>query len=243
MEFANTLELAGLRWRGGEDNPKNAAMFTQKQLMQKRNERRKAALLAKQRGMGCMACESQISGLGAWPYTGLIPECPSGYQWQMQANGQGACVAPQPWFQNPQYGPYGANQAVYYARDPQSCVRSGGMWDSFNNQCLPMNSNYTPGYGYVTPSAGSPSGCIAQGGLWDSFSTQCSIGGQSTAAQTMPNVLGAQKWNAVALLNNAGYSVWLLSENGIPQGSPSDYNPRRVQIIVINGVVTATQVG
>ena len=51
------------------------------------------------------------------------------------------------------------------------------------------------------------------------------------------------KWTAVSALNNAGFTVWLLAENNIPQGNPTGYDARRVQIIVNNGIVTTAQVG
>ena len=125
---------------------------------------------------------------------------------------------------------------------PQQCVNQGGLWNSFDNSCTA--SNYGSGYGYGGYGYGeSPQQCVGQGGLWDSFSGMCSSASQGYATGAMPNVLGQSMGTAVSMLNNAGYNAWLLSLNGIPQGYPTDYNPRRVQLVVSNNMVTATEVG
>lgn len=208
-------------------------------------------------GLGCgCGCQNQMSGLGQvssssqyyqwyinsylpWYYAQQrIPRCPSGYTYV-----NGSCQAPA----MPQYN-YQQQYQYGYGYSPQQCAQQGGLWDSFTGRCSsanPYQQQYQQPYGYGY--TGNPQQCVQSGGLWDSFSNSCTSpsGGAATAAvgTGYPNVLGMAKWTAVSMLNNAGYSVWLLSEEGIPQGSPTDYQPKRVQIVVQNGVVTQVQVG
>lgn len=207
-----------------------------------------------------------IKGLGDtysnWYYNVYLPmimqqqqqRCPAGYTLQRQYDGTVACVPVQ------QY-PYGQSGSYYGSQygymSAQQCVAQGGLYDSFSGQCTPRSGaaqyqypsyyggqyNYGSQYGYGGGYM-SAQQCVAQGGLYDSFNGQCSRPGQATTLTgSTPNVLGVAKWTAVQQLNNAGFAVWLLSENGIPQGTPTDYNPKRVQIVVQNGIVTSMQNG
>lgn len=147
-------------------------------------------------------------------------QCPSGYTLQ---NGQ--CVQSYYGYQYPQY-----NYAQQYGYNYQQGCQAGVVG------CYQQGAY-----------AASPQQCVGQGGLWDSFSNSCTPAGggatQAAVGSGYPNVLGMEKWTAVRALNNAGYNVWLLSENGIPQGTPTDYNARRVQITVNNGAVTYVSLG
>ena len=204
-----------------------------------------------------------IEGLGAtnsaysnWYYTQYLPnyysqqyqqQCPAGYTMQTSANGTRTCVPQQAYNQQyaypmsqyytPGYG-YGYNNPSY-AANPQQCAAQGGLFDSFSNTCSSSNQGqqyYGQAYG------ASPQQCAGQGGLWDSFSGQCSVVGAGVST-SVPNVIGVAKWTAVQMLNNAGYTVWLSAENGISQGTPADWQTKRVRIVVNNGVVTQSQIG
>lgn len=130
-------------------------------------------------------------------------------------------------YNNPYYGQY---QQPYYAQPAFS--------QPYNYQ-----TQY-PGYNYFGGSTGVVQ-CNQQGGTYDAVTGACSVNTNyyNQYSSSIPSVTGQSKWQAVATLNAAGWTVWLLNEDGIPQGVPQDYNPRRVQITVANGVVTGEQVG
>lgn len=86
--------------------------------------------------------------------------------------------------------------------------------------------------------------CAAQGGIWDYFQQACGIVGNTVVSSgDTPNVVGQPKWSAVSYLNQLGYRVWLLNEDGISQGVPQDYDPRRIEITVTDGKVSGQAVG
>ena len=106
----------------------------------------------------------------------------------------------------------------------QGCVGSGGLWDSFANACTQVNTGFNP-YSYE--------------------STPYGYGGGYIASQTgaMPQVVGLSMGSGVAELNQAGYTVWLISQNGIPQGTPPGYVQNRAVITVNNGIITSVYQG
>ncbi len=93
--------------------------------------------------------------------------------------------------------------------------------------------------------------CAAQGGYWDPTQMSCNaITGQQPYGSTVygptgtpPNVIGLPEWQAVAMLNAAGFNVWELNRDGVSQGVPPGYASNRVDISISNGVVTAAAVG
>lgn len=93
--------------------------------------------------------------------------------------------------------------------------------------------------------------CAQQGGYWDPTQMSCNaITGQQPYGSTVygptgmpPNVIGLPEWQAVAMLNAAGFNVWELNRDGVSQGSPPGYSSNRVNISVANGVVNAAAVG
>lgn len=165
--------------------------------------------------------------------------------------------------QNPLYStfglPYPYSQVNPYA--PQTYGSGyypyGGYQPGYQNNYpyYGYGNSYTPEYPYAYASwqgAQGADACQAQGGQYDYFQRACySITGQppygnvvtGTYQDAPPNVIGRPKWEAVATLNGAGFGIWLLNEDGIPQGVPPGYDPRRVDIAVANGIVTSASVG
>ncbi len=140
------------------------------------------------------------------------------------------------------YYPYGSGNYSYWGYNYP--------YYGYQNQYQAPYTNYQR---YI-PYGGIDQGVIAcnqQGGTYDAFNMTCSaVTGQPPYGNTvtgypanLPNVTGVAKWSAVAQLNGAGYTVWLLNEDGIPQGTPPGYDARRVNITVANGVVTGASIG
>ncbi len=103
---------------------------------------------------------------------------------------------------------------------------------------------------HYVPYGGTDTGavqCNQAGGIYDAFAMTCSTGGTSTGSTygtgAPPNVVGQTMYTAVQTLNNNGWNVWLLNQDGISGGVPQDYQPNRVQISVANNYVTSQSVG
>lgn len=102
----------------------------------------------------------------------------------------------------------------WMSSSPQTCDSVGGMWDSFANACTGWLGQTNPNQAPINPSSVLP-----------------------------PNLLGMGKWQAIALLNAFGFEVWLLQEDYVSGGTPPGYNPRRADIVVMNGIVVSVSVG
>lgn len=122
-----------------------------------------------------------------------------------------------------QYGylqdPFSQAQYTQYVGEQGSaaCAAQGGWYDYTQQSC-----NYPQNYSYGT-----------------SYGTVQSYGPGSSP----PNTVGMPYAQAVALLNQYGFNVWLLNLNGISQGVPPGYSQNRVSISVKNGVVDSQAVG
>lgn len=137
----------------------------------------------------------------------------------------------QNWNYNPYYNPGtvpyngSAPYPQYQYETYQQCVGSGGDWDSFANACTGQNTSFNP-YSYeATP--------YGYGGY----------GAPQTGFASMPSVVGMAYATGVSTLNSAGFNVWLLSNNGIPQGTPPGYVPNRAVITVNNNIITSVYQG
>lgn len=120
-------------------------------------------------------------------------------------------------------------------------------------------TQYPAGYGqypyspYSQPASYGPIGvtaCNQRGGIFDAFSGNCSAPGTQTPYGNtyynngqIPNVVGQNLWTAVSQLNALGYQVWETSRDNVSQGYPSDYNPRRILVADVNGVITSAYPG
>lgn len=134
--------------------------------------------------------------------------------------------------------PYGVNQYPQYAAN----YPYYGYGSPYYNQ---VQGQYTQWQGEQGAAA-----CAQQGGYYDYAQQSCqAVTGQQQYGNTygqpgpLPNVVGLPEWQAVSILNGAGYNVWELNRDGVSQGVPPGYSSNRVDISITNGVVTAAAVG
>ncbi len=228
----------------GAVNPTAAARAAARQAHQTATAAAAQYRYFKRRGMGELGATPARGTRAWWQWyaTQYLPQYYSQQQVQQY-------VYSSPYYT--QYGsPYGvANPYQYpYSTYNYPNYQNGYPYYGYGNQYYNpyAQAQYTTWQGEQGSAA-----CAQQGGYWDPTQMSCNaVTGQQPYGSTVygptgtpPNVIGLPEWQAVAMLNAAGFNVWEISRDGISQGAPPGYSSNRVDISVSNGVVNAAAVG